>query len=104
MAKGKPEPQWQEKVRAWEASGESASTWCKENKISVNTFSGWKKRLKKFNVNSDRAESEFIELKDRVQSDSGITLEYNEIKIHLRDKFDKTVLRQCLDCLRDTLC
>jgi hypothetical protein len=103
MAKGKPEPQWQEKVRAWEASGEKASTWCKENKISVNTLSGWKKRLKK-SVNPDRAKSEFIELKDRVQLDSGIILEYNEIKIHLRDKFDKAVLRQCLDCLRGVLC
>ena len=104
MAKGIPDPQWQEKVLDWEASGKSASTWCKENKISVNTLSGWKKRLKKSSANLDRAKSEFIELKDRVQSDTGITLEYNEIKIHLQAKFDKAVLKQCLDCLRGVLC
>lgn len=104
MAKGRPEPQWQEKVLDWEASGKSASAWCKENKISVNTFSGWRNRLKKSSVNSGRAKSGFIELKDRVQSDPGITLEYHGIKIHLNAQFDSVALKQCLDCLRGVSC
>jgi hypothetical protein len=104
MAKGRPEPQWQEKVLDWEASGKSASVWCKENKISINTLCGWKKRLKNLRESSGRVQSGFIELKDRVQSSPGITLEYHGIKIHLSAKFDSTALKQCLDCLRGISC
>lgn len=104
MAKGRPDPQWQDRVHEWEASGKSAKVWCQENKIPLTTLAGWKKRLKKSTVNTARTKPGFIELKDQVQSDPGIILEYNEVKIHLRAKFDKVVLKQCLDCLRGALC
>lgn len=104
MAKRERDPQWQDRVREWEASGKNARVWCQENKIPVTTLSGWKSRLKKSNANSSTAKSGFIELKDQVPSDPGITLEYNGIKIHLKANFDKVVLKQCFDCLRGILC
>jgi hypothetical protein len=104
MAKGKLDPQWQDKVREWEGSGKSARVWGQENNIPVNTLFGWRKRLKKSTANSVRAKSGFIELKDSVPSDPGITLEYNGVNIHLRAHFDKAMLKQCLDCLRGILC
>jgi hypothetical protein len=104
MAKGRRDPQWRDRVRECEASGKSAKVWCQENKIPLTTLAGWKKRLKISRANSVGAKSGFIELKEQVQSDPGIILECNGIKIHLRAKFDKGVLKQCLDCLRGTSC
>ena len=104
MATGKPDPQWRDRVCEWEASGKSVRVWCQENKIPITTLYGWKNKLKKSSTNVVKTKSAFIELKDQMQSDSGIILEYNGIKIHLRSKFDKVVFKQCLDCLRGALC
>ncbi len=104
MAKGKPNPNWKKIVLEWQASGKSIKSWCQENKIPITTLCGWKNRLKKSNTDSVKATAGFIELKEQIQSDPGIILEYEGIKIHLKEKFDKTVLKQCLDCLRGVSC
>ena len=87
MAKGKANPDWKKLVLEWRASGKSAKVWCEENKIPSNTLSGWKKRLKKLELNNILIKSKtgFIELKNHELSDSGITLEYDGIKIHLKN-------------------
>ncbi len=102
MAKGVVNPDWKKLVLEWRASGKSSSVWCKENNIHNNTLSGWKKRLKQHEINNTSVKSKtgFIELKNRESSDSGITLECNGIKIHLKTQFDSSVLKQCLNCLR----
>ena len=99
MVKGKPDPNWKEKVLNWEASTKSMSAWCQENKIPITTLIGWKKRVKNLEVKSG-----FVELQDHLHSDPGITLEYDGIKIYIRTKFDQTVLKQCLDCIRSVSC
>jgi hypothetical protein len=104
MAKGSANPNWKEIVLEWEASGKSIKAWCQENKIPITTFCGWKNRFKKFNTDSVKTKAGFIELKEQSQPDPGIILEYSGIKIHLKAKFDKTALKQCLDCLRGALC
>jgi hypothetical protein len=102
MAKGKANPDWKKLVLEWRASGKSSKDWCEKNKIPNNTLSGWKKRLKKLELNNDsiNAKTGFIELKNRELSDSGISLECNGVKIHLKTQFDSSVLKQCLNCLR----
>jgi len=105
MAKGKSSPNWKERVLEWKTSGKSSKAWCQENKIPYTTFSGWKNRLKKSDDNSTAEfKTGFIELKDQTQSDPGIFLECNGVKIHLKAEFDKLVLKQCLDCLRGAPC
>lgn len=102
MTKGKPNVEWKRLVLEWRASGKSATIWCKENKIPVNTLAGWKKRLKKLELDNARIQpkSSFIELKNREISVSGISLECDGIIIHLETKFNSCVLKQCLNCLR----
>lgn len=94
MAKGKPDSKWKERVLDYEASRKSMRTWCQENNIPITTLAGWKSRFKGLKVKSG-----FIELQDHPQSDSGITLEYSGIKIHLKPKFDQAILKQCLSCI-----
>jgi len=103
MAKGKRNPNWKEKVLEWEASGKSCQAWCRENNIPYTTFCGWRERLKKSNKAPNKTKTGFIELKDQISSDIGITLEYKEVKIHLKAGFDKIVLQGCFDTLKGIL-
>lgn len=103
---GKPNPNWKEKVREWESSNKSTKEWCRENQIPYTTLLGWRDRLKKADHKkaSIKQAADFVELKDNSLSDSGIVLEYHGVKIQLKREFDKTVLRECLECLRGYLC
>ena len=103
MPKGKPNPNWKKLVHEWRDSGKSARVWCQEQQIPMNTLSGWKKRLKLFEGDSDgkKLQKPFVELKDiRPSVDSGVLLEIDGVNIRLQVDFDETVFRQCLDCLR----
>jgi len=102
MAKGKPDPEWQKKVKIWQTSGKSAREWCKEHDISIQTFYTWKKRLK-FQKHVPLHKQEFIELKDKV-SNNAILLEYQAFKIHLPLDFDVVQLKRCLAALKDVIC
>src|SRR5262249_48652677 len=106
MAKGKKYPNWKEKVVEWETRNKSTKAWCQENKIPYTTLCGWRDRLKKIHKNntSDEMKEGFIELQEQTPSDSGIVLEFNGAKIHLKSSFDAIVLKQCLDCLRGATC
>jgi hypothetical protein len=98
----KANPNWKKKVKEWENSNKSTKVWCQENKIPYTTLRGWRTRLKE-SVNN-QSTSDFIELDNQTSSNVGIILEYNGVKIHLIRKFDKTVLKECLNCLRDAIC
>ncbi len=106
MAKGKPDPNWKEKVKEWESSNKNPKVWCKENQIPYTTLRGWIGRFKKSNHNKIpiNPTKNFIELKDQDTSDPGIILECDGVKILLKRDFDKIVLKDCLDCLRGVLC
>ena len=105
MAKGKPDPNWKEKVKEWESSNKNPTAWCKENQIPYTTLRGWRDRLKKSNHKKIPTQPKnFIELKDQTPSDPGIILECYGVKILLSRDFDKVVLKECLDCLRGVLC
>jgi hypothetical protein len=102
MAIGKSDPEWQKKFKIWQASGKSASEWCKENNIPLQTFYTWKKRLKAQNQTRLK-EQVFVELKNK-SSDSVILLEYKGFKIHLSMDFDVVQLKRCLAALKDAIC
>jgi hypothetical protein len=111
MAKGRPDPNWQQKVLKWEASGQNARAWCKENQIPYTTFMGWKRRLENRSpslLSKIQQPKGFIELKDPSVSNagthSGIALEYHGIKISLEVGFKTDVLKQCLACLGGVSC
>ena len=110
MTTGKANPRWKEKILEWKSSGKSIKSWCLENNTPITTFYGWKTRLEKssnqkFLVKPKTHKQEFVELKDQQEScKSSLTLEYEGFKIHLHANFDSTILKQCLDCLRDVSC
>jgi hypothetical protein len=107
MAKVRPNSNWQQKVLEWQASGKSGMAWCKENQVPYTTFMGWKQRFEnphKGPRTNNQSSKAFIELKDQPLPDSGIALEYQNIKICLQAGFDPIVLKQCLVCLGGVSC
>jgi hypothetical protein len=109
MAKGRRDPDWQQKVLEWQASGKASSTWCKENQIPYTTFFGWKRRFEssRKRANITPPHKGFVELKDQPAPNavcSGVTLEYQGIKICLHPGFNPIVLKQCIACLGGASC
>lgn len=93
--------EWAARVEQWRSSGKSAKAWCEENSLVYTTFLGWVHRFKK----SKKVQpSSFIELKDQPQSFSGITLEYDDIRINVPLNFDPITLNRCLQVLRGKKC
>ena len=104
MVKGRPDPNWKEKVLEWQASGKSGKTWCIENAIPYSTLCGWNKRLRDVQDPSAIGGKRFIELKEIPYSETGIVLEYQGVKIHLKAGFDLKTLEECLRCVGDLRC
>lgn len=105
MAKGKPDPNWKQKVLEWKASGKNSLIWSKENNIPYTTLLGWKRRLEIAHKNDTlKSSTGFIELKDQPPTNSGVFLEYHGIKICLQPGFNSLVLKQCLSCIKSVPC
>ena len=47
---------WSERIHAFQASGQSCKTWCRENQIPVSTMGYWMRRLR----NTESCETDMI--------------------------------------------
>lgn len=90
--------EWEEKLKAWRASGQSGADWCQQENIPYKTFCNWKYRLSAKPLSKES----FIELKE--EKTSGIDLEYQGIRIHLTHNFDPCTLKKCLQALKGFAC
>ncbi len=108
MAKGKRDPNWKQKLLEWKASGKNSRAWSEENNIPYTTLLRWKRRFedphKNYPPKPKSSSTGFVELKDTTPSDSGVSLEYHDIKIFLQPGFNSVVLKQCLNCLGGIVC
>lgn len=95
--------EWKERILKQRKSGFSVNSWCLQNNISTHTFYYWKDKLyPKNGCKVDLSHTCFTELID--QQGTGITLEYQEIRIHLDKQFDPSTLKQCLKILKEIKC
>lgn len=108
-----PKPFSEEKKQQWKVnilkqreSGLSVAVWCRENNFNTHNFGYWQKKLFPKILGS----SDFTEIKDKKNSENfiekgtGITMEYQGVRIHLDKQFDLSVLRRCLEVLRSAAC
>ena len=101
-----PQPLSQEKRQEWEEniykqheSGFSIERWCRENHIPSHCFHYWRDKVfPKASLNR----SAFTELAD--VKETGITVEYRQICIHLDREFDASTLKRFLKLLKETIC
>jgi hypothetical protein len=97
MRKSIPEEkriEWEDKFRKQRESGLSIDRWCRENQVSHPAFYYWKERLYPKPL---LARPNFVELPP--SQGTGISIECRGVTIRLDRKFDRSVLKQCLDLL-----
>ena len=92
--------EWQEKIRQQRESGLTIDKWCRQNHLPPHLFYYWKNRLFPRN---QLTRSCFTELSSDNQG-TGISIEYQGVRIHLDKDFDPSTLKSCLSALRGVSC
>ena len=90
---------WQQKISEQKQSGKSMAEWCSQNNIGLSTFTAWKAKLKKKQVQKPFAD--FIEIPQEFSTKAGIEIEIQGIAIHLHKDFDPQTLYKCVSVLRN---
>ena len=91
--------EWETKIREQRESGLSIHRWCRQNQVTSCAFHYWKNRLRS---KTQLTRASFTELP--VEQGTGITMEYQGIRILIDKSFDPATLRNCLAALRGIQC
>jgi hypothetical protein len=88
---------WREKLAQWQLSGKNGSQWCREQQLSYQYFSYWKRTLL---VEQDAREiaSQFTELVNEPLETkaSGIKIQCDDLFLHVDVDFDSETLRRLI--------
>lgn len=88
---------WEEQLAHWQISRKDGKQWCKEQKLSYQYFTYWKKALL---VEKDSREiaSQFTELVDEPleTKNSGIKIQCEDFLLHVDVDFDSETLRRLI--------
>ena len=92
---------WSEKLAHWQMSGKNGAQWCREQKLSYQYFTYWKKELL-VEHNPTKIASQFSELIDEPSENegSGIKIQYEELVLRVDVDFDGETLRRLILLLR----
>ena len=92
--------EWLERIRLQQESGQNMSHWCREQQINYDSFLYWKKRFSPAPHPLNRAA--FQELTSG--QETGVSIEYRGVRIHVDKCFDCATLRSCLSALSGIEC
>jgi hypothetical protein len=89
---------WKENILKQRVSGLSIAAWCRQNEVRTHIFYYWRNKLF---PKTPLSRSEFTEIKHGNDlTGLGIILEYQGFSIRLDQHFDSSVLRKCLEVLK----
>ena len=91
--------EWEAKIRQQRESGLSVDRWCRQNQVTLCSFHYWKNRLR---PKTELTRACFTELP--VDQGTGISIEYQGMRILIDKSFDPSTLRSCLTALRGIQC
>lgn len=92
--------EWKENILKQRESGTSIERWCNENNIAPHNFYYWRDKL--FPKTSPLNRSCFTELIEEKRT--WIVIEYKDIRIHLDQQFSPSILKRCLEVLKEIKC
>jgi hypothetical protein len=107
MPQASNKDRWKENIINQSQSGLSIAAWCRQNQVAVHAFYYW--RNKAFPKSIDRANfKEILEQNldgtDTQSQSSGVSLQYQEVYIHLDRQFDASTFKQCLKIIMEVSC
>ena len=90
--------EWKERILQQQKSGLAIARWCHEHQVAVGKFNYWKSKLFPRQI----AAAGFTELVDT--KNTGVTIEYGGMRIHLDPNFDAATLKRCLVIIKEGKC
>lgn len=90
--------EWSENIQKQRQSGLSIEVWCRQNNLAPHNFYYWRDKLFPKTLNR----CSFSELKN--EKASGIIIEYKNIRIHVEHPFNASLLKDCLEAIRELPC
>ena len=91
---------WRKHILEWEQSSLSQAKYCRENRLSESSFSGWRRKLGIEPVESITPPApQFIELTTSSALTPVLKLERGEFTIHVPANFQANDLRRLLEVL-----
>ena len=91
---------WRKHIKQWEGSSLSQARYCRENRLSESSFSGWRRKLELDSSLSDTsATPQFLELSKPSASTPVLKIERGKFTIHVPANFEASELRRLLEVL-----
>lgn len=88
-----------QQVNAYRASGQTATTWCSENNLSINTLRYWSTKCNREDK-ADHKQESFIELKQTSIKEVPIIVKIGAVSIELYSGFQAETLREAIAAIR----
>lgn len=88
---------WSERVTASRSSGQTVSSWCRENNVSIASCYKWQNRI--FQMAAENA-PQFMELQGSAQPTAIAVLYMGGAKVEVSDGIEEKTLAMICRCLR----
>lgn len=94
--------QWSERITAWEVSGLSQSSFCKQHDLVYGTFVYWRSHLKKLKADMEQPESiSFFPVTLKSEKTASLVLRVNDQhSIELKSDFDPDLLGKVIQVIQ----
>ena len=83
---------WEERVKAYLASGQTQKAWCLEQGLPVHQLQYWLKRFKAERVLVSSGSGRWVSLPDSIRTGSGVSLRFGDVVLEVERGFDQDVL------------
>ncbi len=93
--------QWTKDILEQTESGLCAAAWCRQQGIAVHLFYHWRARLFAKGALDKSSFTEIVNGENPHTDSSGVTLEYQGVQIRLSQGFAPSVLKSCLEVLKE---
>lgn len=109
MSNRSKEQEWQAHIAECQLSGMSVRQWCQINRISINQYHYWKRKLNAIKTTEQTSKTEWasLTLSDSEQSrtqNPPLILHIHHYKIELREGFDPNLLDEVLKVIGGLCC
>ncbi|WP_025434850.1 IS66 family insertion sequence element accessory protein TnpA [Peptoclostridium acidaminophilum] len=96
---------WEQRLAQYEASGQSVTTWCKEQTIRENQFYYWRKKLRTDKDEKTQPPVQWLPLDLQLSKQVSpvgdlITVHIGKAAVELRKGFDQSLLREIIQVLQ----
>ena len=83
---------WEERVRAYLASGQTQKAWCLEQGIPVHQLRYWLRKFKAEHVQVSSGSGRWVSLPASIRTGSGVSLRIGGVILEVERGFDQDVL------------